>query len=209
MNANPLWAPPSAEAQLVAAVGAMLLMALSAAALTFAPLALPAAYSVAQQGLNEAASQGLPQAWITRLGFLTFGQAVLWLAAAFQHRWARIVWWPHALFGVFMMATATFSARPWLPGVATDEFEAGLHTFVFTAAAVVFAIGTAARAMQRSRERETGSLFDACAAACCMLALLAASLLPDGAGYVQRALFAVAYLWYGREAVSALRRREL
>ncbi len=207
MNGRIWWQPPSPEAQIVAAVGALLLMGLAATALAIAPIWLPPDYSPIRQSVSDAAAQSLPNAWISRLGFLTFGQAVLWLAAAFQHRWARIAWWPHALFGVFMMAAATFSARPWLPQVATDEFEAGLHTFAVTAWGIAFALGTAARGAQRWREREAGSAFDFGAAVVSVLLPLAALALPERLGILQRALLLLAFAWYAREAVTALRGR--
>jgi hypothetical protein len=200
-----LWQPPSAEARLVAAIGALALLGLSASALALSPLFMPAVYSVSSQTLSEAAAQALPNGWVARLGFLTFGQAVLWLAAAFQDRWARIAWWPHALFGVFMMGAAAFSQRPWIEGAPADEFEDALHALMATAMGFAFALGTAARYLQRRIEREPGGTFDFVALAASVALPLAMITMPAYAGFAQRAMFAVAYLWYGLEALRVLR----
>jgi hypothetical protein len=64
-----------------------------------------------------------------------------------------------------------------------------------------FAIGVLARLMQRRRQNERGVSLD-------VLALLAATVIPilmtrlwAPDGVIQRIMFLVAYLWYGREAL--------
>ena len=54
--------------------------------------------------------------WVARLGFLAFGLGVCWLAAALKRVGARVALWLHMAFGVFMIATAAFSHRSWVPG---------------------------------------------------------------------------------------------
>jgi hypothetical protein len=43
--------------------------------------------------------------------------SLLWLGAALGGIWARSALQCHVAFGVFMVATAAFSHRPWITGV--------------------------------------------------------------------------------------------
>jgi hypothetical protein len=205
--ARALWKPAGNEAERVAAFGALALLGLSASALALCALAMPPDYSVQTHRLSEAAAQGTPNGWIARLGFLTFGQAVLWLAAAYQYRWARIAWWPHALFGVFMMGAAAFSEAPWLSGIAADVAEGRLHSSVAIAMGFAFTIGTIARFIQRRRASEGGGTFDVLAAAASTLLPLLMLAAPNYIGITQRVMFAISYAWYAREALQILRVR--
>lgn len=177
------------------------LLVISAVSLGGAPLFMSPTYSWVVHTTSESAGQGVPHAWIARLGFLAFGLGVCGLGVALKRVWARTVLWLHAAFGVLMIATAAFSHRPWERGAAFDPIEDALHSFTATAMGFAFSFGVLARLAQRSRARESGRFFDG-------VALVAATVIPlvmaarGGLdGLIQRMMFAVAYLWYAREAL--------
>jgi hypothetical protein len=66
----------------------------------------------------------------------------------------------HAAFGIFMVATAAFSVRPWLEGVAFDFVEDGLHSFTATAMGFAFAFGVLVLFLQRLSQDRSGWLLD-------------------------------------------------
>jgi hypothetical protein len=139
-------------------------------------------------------------AWVARLGFLTFGAAVLVLALACRRYWSRAAFWAHVAFAACMLATAAFSHKPWLPGVPNDPVEDLLHSITATAMGFSFAAGVIARLFERRPTQHLWRALDA-------VALLAATVLsPIGAfmagtgGMLQRVMFGVAYVWYASEA---------
>jgi hypothetical protein len=204
-----LWAPAGDDAQQVAAIGATALLFLAMGATLLSAWLLPHDLSPLRNSLSAAAAQHLPGAWAQRLGFLAAGLAVLWLAAAYQHTWVRAAWWPHAHVGVFLTGTAAFSAGPHLPGFATDTIEGGLHYFVFSAAAVAFVLGTAARWRQRAISGESGVWLDAAALSISIAAVFAILLAPGYLGSAQRIAFFAACVWYLREAAHTFTRMRL
>ena len=86
------------------ALGVLLLLAFSAAALSVAPAMMPEGYSWIVHTTSESAAQNLESAWVARFGFLSFGMAVMCLATAAENTWARGVVWMHLSFGVLMIS---------------------------------------------------------------------------------------------------------
>lgn len=199
MNRFPLpWA--ARKTSLAPKLGVGLLI-LSALALLLAPLNLPASYSWLRHTTSESAAQGVVGAWLARLGFLIFGLTVLWLAGRFLDNWPRPVRWLHGAFGLFMVGTAVFSSRPWLPNLPYDPVEDALHSFTATAMGFAFAIGVGLRLWHRQNGR-WGRVLDVAAVAASVAIPLAMSALPNWDGLLQRGMFATAYLWYGYELLS-------
>lgn len=187
-------------------LGVLSLLILSATALLLAPLALPDGYSWIVHTTSESAAQGLEGAWVGRLGFLLMGFAVLWLAGMSRPRWGRAGATLLGTFGVMMLATAAFSHKPWIPGVAWDPFEDFLHSFTATAMGFAFAIGVIVAGVRRSNASTGDRVLDLTAVAASVVLPLAMWAWEGSAGVLQRLLFLAAYVWYGREA---LRRRTL
>jgi hypothetical protein len=123
-------------------------LAVSAGVLLIAPLLMPASYSWWSHTTSESAAQGVPSAWLARLGFLTFGMAVIGIGALAHQRWGRVAWSCHLAFGVLMCAAAAFSSRSWEPGVAFDPAEDALHSVAATAMGFAFAVGVVALAVR-------------------------------------------------------------
>jgi hypothetical protein len=177
-------------------------LAASAAALAVAPVLMPDSYSWLSMTTSESAAQGVDGAWLARLGFLLFGLSVSLLAAIRHREWGPAGTGLHAGFGLFMVAAAGFSTRPWQPGAAYDRTEDTLHSVAATAMGFAFGIGVAAAALRaRGTRRARRWPLDAVAVLASVLLPLAMSALPPATGALQRAMFAVAYAWYATEAV--------
>ncbi len=178
------------------------LLLLSAVALLAAPLLMPPGYSWLTHTTSESAAQALEGAWLARLGFILFGLTVIWLASFKTAVWARAAVWFHLAFGVCMVGTAAFSHSPWLAGVPFDPVENFLHSLTATVLGFAFAFGVVVRFLQREKGDKMGRLLDVTAVAAATFLPLLMATQPDIIGLLQRAMFLVAYLWYGREALT-------
>jgi len=176
------------------------LLLLSAGCLLAAPWIMPPGYFWLTHTTSESAAQGLAGAWLARLGFLLFGLAVIWLAVFKAPLWARTAVWFHLAFGVCMVGTAAFSHYPWLPGVPFDPVEDFLHSLTATVMGFAFALGVVVRFLQREKGDRAGRLLDVTAVAAATFLPLLMARQPEIIGLLQRLMFGVAYLWYGREA---------
>lgn len=182
------------------AVGPLALI-VSALALALAPLALDGSYSWVDHTTSEAGGQGVEGAWLARSGFLTFGLAVIWIAGRRRDRWGQPATFFHLVFAVGMLAVAAFSLRSWQAAIPYDQTEDLLHSIAATGMGFAFAFGVASVGARIRIEEARWRPFDA-------VAVTASVALPlwmglDGSidGAVQRLMFAIAYLWYGWEAV--------
>jgi hypothetical protein len=99
-----------------------------------------------------------------------------------------------------MVATAAFSHRPWAEGVPFDAIEDGLHSLTATVMGFAFSFGVLVRLLQRSPAEKGGRLLDVAAVAAATFIPLIMVTQPTMGGLVQRLMFGVAYLWYGKEA---------
>jgi hypothetical protein len=187
------------------AAAVLLLLAASALALLLAPRLMPASYNWVAHSTSESAAQGIEGAWLARLGFLLFGVGVLlltWVAALRRGPWGRVF---HGTFGVMMVAAAAFGARPWddaLPFEATEDL---LHSVAAFSMGVAFALGVLAVMLRRDVRQIGPRVFDWIAIAAAALIPLAMTVWSDQTGLLQRAMFAIAFVWYGAEALHALR----
>ena len=173
----------------------------SALALALAPMVLAPSYSWVENTTSEAGGQGVDGAWLARLGFVVFGLAVLWVAHLRRERRQQPATALHVLFGACLMGVAAFSLRSWEPNPTYDATEDLLHSVAATTMGFAFALGVVAVALRRRSGGERVRALD-------VVAVSASALLPlwmslDGSidGLLQRLMFAVAYLWYAREAL--------
>ncbi|MCO5317446.1 MAG: DUF998 domain-containing protein [Microthrixaceae bacterium] len=196
----------SPRAELWCSVAIVAMLVSSVALLLLAPLVLDESYSWVRHTTSEAAAQGVTGAWMTRAGFALFGLAVIWLAVRRGLCWGQPATGLHALFGACMVAVAAFSLRSWQPGVPFDATEDMLHSIAATLMGFAFAFGVVAVGLRRGRAPGSRVLDVGAVTASVLLPLWMVAA-PDHAGMLQRLMFAIAYLWYGTEAITGSRPR--
>ncbi len=182
------------------------LLAGSAVGVALAPRLIPDSYSPIRHSVSESAAQAVEGAWMSRGAFLALGFAVILLSGSvpWWRRWSAVA---HRTYGVAMITVAAFSHRPW-DKTGFDEIEDLLHSIGASTVGFAFTVGVLLVTMQRRRTERLARISD-------WLAIVAGPVLPlvmmnvdDIGGLVQRGLFAIGYLWYGSEAVRALRGRQ-
>ena len=174
----------------------------SVTALLYAPLLMPSSYHWLTHTTSESAAQGIEGAWLARSGFLLYGFAVLLLTLAFRHHWGRAAFVLHAAFGVCMIGNAAFSSRPWLAELPFDLMEDILHSWMSGLVGTVFSLGVLAVLFQRSKTDRFAKAYDLVAIGTSILIFPAMLFWSEINGLIQRIMFAVAYLWYAREALA-------
>lgn len=196
---------PAGEPRLSALAAAVIpLLALSAVLVLLAAYAMPDGYSWRVHSISESAAQRQYNGWIARLSFLCFGVAVLTLSLCMRGRWPRLTYWGNLVFAASMFGAAAFSHAPWAPGEAADQFEDFLHSVFASGMGLAFCVGVVARFAHRGpRAYMSRSLDTLALVVATLLPLLLASASSIG-GLAQRIMFAVAYVWFGREALIAL-----
>lgn len=190
-----------AEAGLV-----LFLLGGSLVSVVVAPLLMPSSYSIVEHSISESAAQGVEGAWLARLGLLMFGLAVLLLASIAGDRWG--IWGriAHRVWGVSMIAAGVFSHMPWLEG-PYDAFEDTLHSIASFAVGMSFIVGVLLVTFRRPHGSGPVRVLDWIAIGIALVVPLIMFNLTDIAGLVQRVMFAVAYLWYGIQALSLVQGR--
>lgn len=182
------------------ATGVIAMLATGLALLAAAPLALRDSYSYSwvDQGTSESAAQGIDGAWVARLGFVTLGLAVVWLASlrASAWRWAGTAL--HLAFGIGLICGAVYSTKPWWEGASYVESEDLLHSVCATVVGIGFVGGVVAVMVARRLPSTTAAIPD-------ILAIVVTTTIPlmmwaDIWGLLQRAMFVTAAIWYGHEA---------
>lgn len=173
------------------------LLGASVLALLLAPTGLPDDYSWTAHTLSEAAAQGVPGAWVARVGLALLGAGVLVLAG-WADRWGpggRVL---HGLFGGCLVASAVLPTRSWVETAAFDPTLDTLHSIAATVMGFAFAFGVVTVAVAQRRRRA----LDVASVAASVLLPLGMMVVPELAGLLQRAMFGTAYLWFGSELVS-------
>jgi len=183
------------------ALVALALLAGSFAAITVAAFAVAGPYSWVEDSISASAGQGVHRAWVTRLGFLLYGFAVLILAASNRPLWGIPGQVLFGLFAVMMVATAAFAHAPFEEGVAYDQFEDDLHTITATVMGFAFVVGTISVMARRGPPLTLAHAVDGGAAALAIALSLAMSAASDLEGLLQRLMFLMGYGWYAKEAL--------
>jgi len=179
----------------------IVLLVASAVCLATAPLLLPPSFSWIAHTTSESAAQGIVGAWLARMGFLFWGFGVLWEVRLNRSRWDKWTVRLHLAFGVFMIATAAFSARSWVAEARFDPIEDTLHSFTSMAMGFAFALGVLGAMLHKMRQGSRGVAFDVIAMAIATLIPICMAIWGDVDGLLQRLMFLIAYAWYIREAL--------
>ena len=211
---RPLGAPaaggpePADRRSIAGPVAVLGLLGVSAVALAAVPAVLDESYNWVEHTTSQAGGQGVDGAWLARLGFVLFGAAVIWLAHRKAGAWHQPATALHVSFGSCLVAVAAFSLRSWQAGAPFDRTEDTLHSVAATVMGFAFALGVTA-ARWRPGRPASFRVLDVVAIAASVVIPLAMSAATDVTGALQLAMFAIAYLWYAREAIDLLRSVEL
>jgi len=161
----------------------------------------PSFYSWRLRTISDLGSQGFPNAWLMRLGFLSFG---LLLAASLRVPAAGQALSPvHLLvvgYGLAIAASGLWSAPPFLPGLPADAAQGLGHAIAANVAGLLLTLAMCASAF--TSRKVADQMFDLGAfVVVCGLSLLF-KLAQSGTvavppGIVQRLIFAsgLAWLW--------------
>ena len=151
--------------------------------------------------ISESAAQGIHGAWLARLGLAIYGLAAIWLAVSLHARWGIGARYCHLVFGVFMVFAAAFSIRSWDQTAPFDPTEDFLHSFAATAMGFAYTLGVLLVFLQRPKAELGARVFDLVAAIVAIVFPLLMLSMPEVQGLIQRVMFLVSYIWYGKEAL--------
>jgi hypothetical protein len=171
--------------------------------LATAPLLMPDSYDWIVHTTSESAAQGVEWAWVARMGFAAFGITVISLSVVGPPSWSGGARAAHFAFGAFMTMAAAASAQPWFEPATYDATEDWVHSFAATAMGFAFALGVVVVAISRVRVGLRIRALDLVAVVASVAIPLGMVEAPDAAGVLQRAMFLIAYVWYGQEALGS------
>ncbi|MFN0090397.1 MAG: DUF998 domain-containing protein [Acidimicrobiales bacterium] len=180
------------------------MLAVSAGLVVAAPALMPPGYSWREHGISESAAQGVDGAWMARMAFLLFGLAVMWLAERRAAAWQLAGTVLHFSFGLCMLGVAAFSTKPWQEDMAYVRSEDLLHTIFASTMGLAFIAGTASVLFARRPQTRRAAAMDLLTALSTLGLSIGMGAFPGVYGVLQRLMFAVAYAWYGREALAAV-----
>ncbi len=175
------------------------LLVLSILALLCAPLLMPSGYSWLSNTISESAAQGVAHAWLARVGLMIYGLAVIWAAVAMREFWGAGARVCHLVFGLCMVAAAMYPIRPWDVNADYDVTEDYLHSLAATVMGFAYTFGVLCVYFQHAKSSRRARRFDLIAAAVATVFPLMMLNLPGLQGGIQRIMFLVSYVWYGRE----------
>jgi hypothetical protein len=165
-------------------------------AMIVGPILSPPEFSWLRHSTSEQAGQHMPGAWIMRVGFVTYGFGTL-LAALSDWPPRSMVRGALTLFGLGLIGTAIWSNAPILPTLPADAHEDWLHSVASGIVGTAFAAACAARLFAPD-----GSRRDFLAWAGLVVSVtfpLAMGEFPEFRGALQRAMFAVSFVFVARE----------
>lgn len=174
----------------IAGIGAILI------SIIFGPTASPPEFDWLKNSTSEQAGQQVPGAWIMRAGFLSYGLGTF-VASLISWRHRPPVRIALVIFGAGLIATAIWSNASILPGTSSDMHEDWLHSVASGLVGVAFAAACAARLFapggsMRDRLAWTGLIVS-------VVFPVAMGAIPEIRGLIQRVMFAVSFLFVGRE----------
>jgi hypothetical protein len=181
----------------VACPEVLLGLLLSAFAFALSPLLMPSSYSWVAHTLSQAASQGQPGSWLSRVGFLIAGLTVLRLSSCARLEWSQLTRNLHRVAGLAMLGAVAFTDRSWDPNTPFDPLENAVHSAIATTIYITFAFGVLANISRRFVTRRGIARFDIVTIGLMLFLPPIMLLAPEITGLVERVMFGVAYLWYG------------
>jgi hypothetical protein len=181
----------------VACAEVLLGLLLSAFAFALSPLLMPTSYSWVAHTLSQAASQGQPGSWLSRVGFLIAGLTILRLSSCARLEWSQLTRSLHRVTGVAMLGAVAFTDRSWDPNTPFDPLENAVHSAIATMIFMTFAFGVLTNVHRRFITGQGIAKFDLVCIALILFLPPMMLVTPGFTGLIERVMFGLAYLWYG------------
>lgn len=185
----------------VALAGVITGLLMSATAFAFSPMLMPSSYSWIAHTLSQAAAQGQDGGWLSRLGFLLAGLAILRLTLSDVVDWMPLARQAHRITGALMLAAIAFADRSWDVTAPYDRVENIIHSAVATFIAISFTLGVLV--VLYEKRVMTGRLPLLESAVVAVQIAMPPMMLAwvEGTGLIERVMFGAAFLWYSWEVL--------
>ena len=160
----------------------------------------PAAYQWRYNTISDLAAQGLPNQWMMQVGFIGFG-LLLNIGFVRKSAAAHKLFFPDVLimlYGLAVLMSGIFSARPFLADVSYSVQEDALHSFFAQTAGILFSLGILYRLIvaPSPQEKLFHLVFLVLVMGTSMLFMLdETSAVAIGRGLIQRVLYLVSFVW--------------
>lgn len=175
---------------------AIIVLATSGLLFLLAPLAMPFDYSWVSNSISESGAQQLTGAWITRLGFLSFGLGVILTALVNWSTWKSAGAWLLSGFGFLMLTVAAFSTKQWDLSVSFNELENTLHSVSASVMGFFYGIGVLLVILAEKNASLVVKLLGWAAVITSISMPILAGVVPGFGGVFQRLMFAIAIAWF-------------
>lgn len=185
------------------ALVAILVLAFSGLMFLLAPSVMPAGYSWVSNSISESGAQQLTGAWVTRIGFLSFGLGVILTALVNWSAWKSAGAWLLSGFGFLMLTVAAFSTKQWDPSVSFNELENTLHSVSASVMGFFYGIGVLLVILAEKNASLAVKILGWVAVITSIAMPILAGVVPEFGGIFQRIMFAVAISWFVVQAVRA------
>lgn len=176
----------------------------SAVLFLLAPLAMPSDYSWISNSISESGAQGLSGAWVTRLGFLTFGLGVILVALTRWEVWRTSAGLLLFGFGFLMLTVAAFSTRQWNADSSFNEFESNLHSVSASVMGFFYGVGVLLVIWFDNQASRAVKMLGWAAVVTSIAMPILVGVIPEYGGVFQRMMFAVAIAWFVVQGRSSL-----
>ncbi|UCE38865.1 MAG: DUF998 domain-containing protein [Thermoplasmata archaeon] len=172
-----------------------ILLLISALMLCVAPFFLEDSYNWIKHTTSESGAQLATGSWCARIGFMLYGLSIFCIGTKGSLMWFQK--FPFLFFGISMLSVAVFSNKPWIEGVPYNNAEDVLHSIGSSVVGIAFIANVIVISMSRTHHNSKTITFDLLAIIASLIIPLSMVFLTDYRGILQRAMFAVSYIWYG------------
>jgi hypothetical protein len=175
---------------------AVFLLASSGLLFLLAPLAMPTDYSWVSNSISESGAQKLTGAWVTRLGFLSFGLGVILATVVNWTIWKPAGAWLLSGFGFLMLTVAAFSTKQWGSYVPFNELENTLHSVSASVMGFFYGIGVLLVILAEKNVSRAMKILGWVAVLTSIAMPILSGVVPEFGGVFQRLMFAIAITWF-------------
>jgi hypothetical protein len=175
---------------------AIIVLASSGLLFLLSPLAMPADYNWVSNSISESGAQQLTGAWVTRLGFISFGLGVILTALVNWSIWKSFGAWLLSGFGFLMLTVAAFSTKQWDASIPFNEIENTLHSLSASVMGFFYGIGVLLVILAEKNASLALKVLGWIAVVTSIAMPILVGVVPEFGGVFQRLMFAIAITWF-------------